>query len=347
MEEDPEVDDGEQLELDQQVEELVERLNLDEEAVDELIGQVQDEEGNVDYAQLLELLQSLAVEAEAGGEAGAEPAPGSYVRALYDYAAQDTEELSIREDEVLIFEAIDEETNWYLLRRTEGAEAGSGLVPSNYVEVLEQEGGAVEAGGGGEEVVEVEADYAEPEKVEVEEQVSCRHHRHHHRHHQPTTTPLFQPQEEEPVVTPTAHDVAAAAPRYDSTPAATVPPPAPVAPVEVAPAPRSLASFVQKEEEPVVETKKPSRSPRRAAPSRPRAAPPPAPLTLPTAHDPFSVPKSEPKGNMLFKAAALKATGISPADVKAATAAPKMAALFDDEKMAKLMPSFHSKMDGE
>mmetsp|Transcript_24037 Transcript_24037/g.65031 ORF Transcript_24037/g.65031 Transcript_24037/m.65031 type:complete len:326 (-) Transcript_24037:828-1805(-) len=325
MEEDPEVDDGEQLELDQQVEELVERLNLDEEAVDELIGQVQDEEGNVDYAQLLELLQSLAVEAEAGGEAGAEPAPGSYVRALYDYAAQDTEELSIREDEVLIFEAIDEETNWYLLRRTEGAEAGSGLVPSNYVEVLEQEGGAVEAGGGGEEVVEVEADYAEPEKVEVEE----------------------QPQEEEPVVTPTAHDVAAAAPRYDSTPAATVPPPAPVAPVEVAPAPRSLASFVQKEEEPVVETKKPSRSPRRAAPSRPRAAPPPAPLTLPTAHDPFSVPKSEPKGNMLFKAAALKATGISPADVKAATAAPKMAALFDDEKMAKLMPSFHSKMDGE
>jgi len=95
------------------------------------------------------------------------------------------------------------------------------------------------------------------------------------------------------------------------------------------------------------QTKKPSRSPRRAAPSRPRAAPPPAPLTLPTAHDPFSVPKSEPKGNMLFKAAALKATGISPADVKAATAAPKMAALFDDEKMAKLMPSFHSKMDGE
>ena len=49
------------------MEELVERLNLDEEAVDELIGQVQDEEGNVDYAQLLELLQSLAVEAEAGG----------------------------------------------------------------------------------------------------------------------------------------------------------------------------------------------------------------------------------------------------------------------------------------
>ena len=163
--------------------------------------------------------------------------------------------LTLLPHQVLIFEAIDEETNWYLLRRTEGAEAGSGLVPSNYVEVLEQEGGAVEAGGGGEEVVEVEADYAEPEKVDVEEQVSCRHHRHHHRHHQPTTTPLFQPQEEEPVVTPTAHDVAAAAPRYDSTPAATVPPPAPVAPVEVAPAPRSLASFVQKEEEPVVEVR--------------------------------------------------------------------------------------------
>lgn len=50
---------------------------------------------------------------------------------------------------------------------------------------------------------------------------------------------------------------------------------------------------------------------------------------------------------MLFKAAALKATGVSPADVKTAIAAPKMAALFDDEKMAKLLPSFHSKMDGE
>ena len=74
----------------------------------------------------------------------------------------------------------------------------------------------------------------------------------------------------------------------------------------------------------------------------PAAAPPAQP-----AHDPFSMSKSEPKSNMLFKAAALKATGVSPADVKTATAAPKMAALFDDEKMAKLLPSFHSKMDGE
>lgn len=50
---------------------------------------------------------------------------------------------------------------------------------------------------------------------------------------------------------------------------------------------------------------------------------------------------------MLFKSAVLRGTGLSHGDVKAAaTAAPKMAALFDDEQMAKLLPSFHSKMDG-
>lgn len=53
------------------------------------------------------------------------------VKALYDYDAVASGELSIKEDEVLF--AFGADDDWLLVQR--GKDGGAGFVPANYVEV--------------------------------------------------------------------------------------------------------------------------------------------------------------------------------------------------------------------
>ena len=82
------------------------------------LSQLQDEDGNVDYEHLLESLQQLGehlAEDDADELEHPDIHDGDLVQALFDYEADEPEEMHLTQHEVYIFRQIDEETQWYLL----------------------------------------------------------------------------------------------------------------------------------------------------------------------------------------------------------------------------------------
>lgn len=61
--------------------------------------------------------------------------PIGTVKALYDYTAQQDEELSFQEDDVMILYENDD-PDWFLVKAKNGT---IGLVPSNYIEEVTKE----------------------------------------------------------------------------------------------------------------------------------------------------------------------------------------------------------------